>query len=102
MSNVYHFTECCQCSKLTEILNTFIVHGSSIDGISLDPDWPPGQKAAHFWGNCGNYVELPKDQKVTSESCNCGNFQYQGWNYEDPKDHWEEPPAWKLNREEEE
>jgi hypothetical protein len=80
MGNVYRYSECDKCGEVTDADFTFIVHGSrALTELSRleKTGWPVGKIAAHFCGFCGGYVELD------SEECNCGSFDYQGWNYED-------------------
>ncbi len=48
-----------------------------------------GKIAAHFCGYCGCYVAL------NDSVCNCGNFVYQGWNYDEGDSRrWVEPKLW--------
>jgi hypothetical protein len=81
MGNVYTYSECSECGKLTDSEMNFIVHGS--DGLEelgrlSKTDMPIGKIAHHFCGYCGGYVALDKDK------CGCGCLNRQGWQY--PKD----------------
>ena len=87
MGNVYKYSECDHCHKLTDADYTFIVHGSraltKLDELKK-AGFPVGKIAAQYCGYCGGYVEL------SEEECACGNFRYQGWNYqEDDPRQWE-------------
>lgn len=80
MGNVYRYTECSQCNKLSDAEFTFIVHGSkALTELSKleKSDMPVGKIACYFCGYCGGYVPWEDEQ------CSCGHFEDQGWNYED-------------------
>lgn len=101
MGNIYKYGECDHCHRAVDAEYTFIVHRDpSPIGEMEAKGFPVGKIAAHFCGYCGGYVELPEDQEVTSSSCNCENFAYQGWTYEedDPR-YWKEPGTWRLEDE---
>jgi len=87
MGNVYRYCECSSCNELSDADFTFIVHGSRslTELIKLEKTgWPVGKIASHFCGYCGGYVPLE------AEECTCGNFEEQGWNYEEgDKRRWE-------------
>ncbi len=97
MGNVYGYTECDHCGKVTDNEYRFIVHSdpTPIDTLA-EKGYPAGQIAGHFCGYCGGYVDIMKQEVLTPATCHCGNFQYQGWNYEDDNDKkkWKEVDTW--------
>ena len=100
MGNVYHYTECGYCHKVTDADCTFIVHSDPTPITRMEGlGYPPGKIAAHFCGYCGGYIDIMEKGELVADTCNCGNFQYQGWNYEEgKKERWIEPEIWKLER----
>ena len=98
MGNVYRYTECEHCHKTTDAECTFIVHRDPTPITRMEKlGYPTGKIAAHFCGYCGGYIDIMGKGKLTAVTCNCGNFQYQGWSYEEgSKESWEEPEVWEL------
>ena len=96
MGNVYRYCECEHCQKVTDAEYTFIVHRDPTHITNMeDKGYPPGKIAAHFCGYCGGYLDIMSIKELFNDSCSCGHFQYQGWNYEDSDPlHWEEPKDW--------
>ncbi len=95
MGNIYTYTECDDCRKAVDTEYQFMVHRdpTPIDTLAKK-GYRVGQIAAHFCGYCGGYIDIMAQKELTSDLCGCGNFRYQGWNYEDDKDKWVEPEGW--------
>lgn len=92
MGNVYRYAES-DDGKLINIDSfSFIIHGSkALTKLAQfeKEGMPVGKIAAHFCGYCGCYVAL------NDSVCNCGNFVYQGWNYDEGDSRrWVEPKLW--------
>ena len=95
MGNVYGYTECDHCGKVTGNEYQFIVHRDPTPINTLaEKGYTPGQIAAHFCGFCGGYVDIMKQEVLSPATCHCDGFQYQGWNYEDEKRKWKEVDTW--------
>ena len=104
MGNVYKYGECDHCRKRTSHEYSFIVHRDPTPITRMEElGYPVGKIAAHFCGYCGNYVDIMNQEKLTPETCACGHFQYQGWNYEkDDPNKWDENPGWDEDEDEDE
>lgn len=98
MGNVYRYGECDHCHKVTDAEYTFTVHRDPTPITRMEEQgYPPGKIAAHFCGYCGGYIDIMNKGKLTEDTCGCGHFQYQGWNYEEGLDQkWDEPEVWEL------